>query len=62
MKTIKLQHNKPNNNNSHNFSHFEKTCILLVYLSFLNQSVALSKKLSSRYSVSLANLSRPAAG
>ena len=37
MKTIKLQHNKPNNNNSHNFSHFEKNCILLVYLSITKQ-------------------------
>ena len=37
MKTIKLQHNKPNNNNSHNFSHFEKYCILLVYLSIIKQ-------------------------
>ena len=37
MKTIKLQHNKPNNNNSHNFSHFEKNCILLVYFSVTKQ-------------------------
>ena len=37
MKTIKLQHNKPNNNNSHNFSHFEKNCILLVCLSINKQ-------------------------
>ena len=37
MKTIKLKHNKPNNNNSHNFSHFEKNCILLVYFSRTKQ-------------------------
>ena len=36
-KTIKLQDNKPNNNNSNNFSHFEKNCILLVYLSITKQ-------------------------
>ena len=68
MKTIKLQHNKPKNNNCHNFSYFEKklhSISLFVNnqtISFLNQSMTLSKKLSSRYSVSLANLSRPAAG
>ena len=37
MNTIKLKHNKTNNNNSHNFSHFEKNCILLVYLSITKQ-------------------------
>ena len=37
MKTIKLQHNKPNNNNSNNFIHFEKNCILLVYLPLTKQ-------------------------
>ena len=68
MKTINLQHNKPNNNNSHNFSHFEKklhSISLFVNnqtIPFLNQSMTLPKKLSSRYSVSLAYLSRPAAG
>ena len=37
MKIIKLQHNKPNNNNSHNLSHFEKNCFLLVYFSITKQ-------------------------
>ena len=37
MKTIKLQHNKPNNSNNHNFRYFEKYCIFLVSLSIAKQ-------------------------
>ena len=57
MKTIKLHHNKPSKNNSNNLSHFEKKKMHSISLfvinqtiSFLNQSMTLSKKLSFRYS------------